>query len=214
MRTCAHCGSLWAPAEQDFLGESHDPAAAPTDDALAALCPVCERLGQALTDATKLPEVAVVCTICGSLFAWEPEDQRRYIETQERRWVPRVCARCQRARSTQETEDLRGLAVAGERLREAYVLLKPSLRDPEKLSLRYQRVIQRAQWVVSTYSRHFPPDMVYRFQGAFGGAYPSSAFDQSVPGKRSVLRLRAFVREILDHATHGVAERGGQDELW
>lgn len=213
-QTCRHCGVLWLPLGADDFGASQDPEAAPPEVVQeTGLCPVCDRLGNALDEDAKMPEVAVLCGVCGTSFPWAEGDQRRYLDTQERRWIPKVCSECLRARRVGETEDLRALRVAVERLQEAYHLLKPSLRDAEKLSLRYQRVVQRAQWIVGTYGRYFPQDMVYGFQGSFGSMYPSSAFDEAVPGKRAVLRLRAFVREILEQARHASNERDTQD-VW
>ncbi|GEM_PF-3698322 len=214
-QTCRHCGVLWLPLDGDDFGASQDPEAASPSKVVqeTGLCPVCDRLGSVLDEDTKLPEVAVLCGVCGKPFPWAEGDQRRYLDTQERRWIPKVCSQCLHERRAGETEDLRALRAAVERLQEAYQLLKPSLRDAEKLSLRYQRVVQRAQWIVGTYGRYFPQDMVHGFQGSFGSAYPSSAFDETVPGKRAVLRLRAFVREILEVASHASDERDTQD-VW
>lgn len=94
-------------------------------------------------------------------------------------------------------EDLRGLGQAVERLRTSHRVLRLTLRDPEKVGWRFQRLQQQAQWVVNTYGRHLPQDFVYRFQGNIGAAFPASPFDDSVPSRRTVLRLRALTRELL-----------------
>ena len=63
------------------------------------------------------------------------------------------------------------------RLETAYRLLRPGLKDPEKLLLRYYRVQGRAGWVLTNFRGLLPEEAVYRLQGRLGAPVLSSPFD-------------------------------------
>lgn len=117
------------------------------------------------------------------------------------------------AQRAPEQTALRELAQALHRLEAAYRLLRPTLKDPEKLSLRYYRVQGRAAWILSNFHRLLPEDTGYRLQGRLGTPVLSSPFDEAVPSRRAVLRLRQTARELIE-AVGPVLDKGGPDEPW
>lgn len=215
-QTCAHCGVLWVESpDLDGEPESVGSAGVSASQGPRSLCPVCSLLDTAVESLDALPEVSVVCVSCGGTFFWNQQEQMEYLRTQAKQWIPRYCPGCQRQQQSRRSEDFRALAQAAQRLADAYRFLRPSLKDPEKIVLRFQRTQQRAQWIVATYGRLLPADFVYRFQGSFGGAsYPSTPFDESVPPKRAVLRLRQASRELLRLVAAVLDEREFPGEEW
>ncbi|GEM_PF-6384665 len=105
----------------------------------------------------------------------------------------------------QPRDDLRSLRLASSHLAKTYQSLSPRLKDPEKVLLRYSRAQQQAQWIVSSSRSYLPEDFVFHFEARIGRGYPSSPFDESVPTKRAVLRLRKLIRELL-HSIASAAE--------
>lgn len=215
-QTCANCGVLWV-GSPDLDGEPESVISDSVSASLGsrALCPVCSLLDTAVESPDALPEVTVVCVSCGSPFFWSQQEQMEYLRTQAKRLVPRNCPGCQRQQGSRRSEDFRALAQAAQRLAEAYRSLRPSLKDPEKTVLRFQRTQGRAQWIVTTYGRLLPAEFVYRFQGSFGGSsYATTPFDESVPPKRAVLRLRQGCRELLRVVAALLDEREVTEEEW
>jgi len=116
-------------------------------------------------------------------------------------------------RAVPEQTALRELAQAVHRLEAAYRILRPDLKDREKISLRYYRVQGRAAWILTTFHRLLPEDAAYRLQGRLGTPVLSSPFDETIPSHRAVLRLRQTIRELLE-AVRPVLEKGGPDDPW
>ena len=110
--------------------------------------------------------------------------------------------------------DLFALAEALRNLREVYRLLRPELRDPEKVTLRVYRLQQQGLWIVNSYGRYLPEDFVYRFRGAIGRVPLTLPFDQYVPSRRSILRLRKLTRELLHLTTTISTEAAPRDDTW
>lgn len=100
-------------------------------------------------------------------------------------------------RRQQPRDDFRSLKLASSYLAKTYQGLSPRLKDPEKVLLRYSRAQQQAQWIVSNFRPYLPEDFVFHFESRIGRGYPSSPFDDSIPTKRAVLRLRKLIRELL-----------------
>ena len=117
------------------------------------------------------------------------------------------------AQRTVEPTALRELSQAVHRLEAAYRLLRPELKDPEKLSLRYYRVQGRAAWILSNFHRLLPEDTGYRLQGRLGAPVLSSPFDETVPSRRAVLRLRQTARELME-AVRPLLDKSGAAEPW
>ena len=114
-----------------------------------------------------------------------------------------------REQRPQSRGDLRSLRLASFHLAKSYASLSPRLKDPEKLLLRYSRVQQQAQWIVSNFRPYLPEDFIFHFESRIGRGYLSSPFDDSVPSKRAVLRLRKLIRDLLrcvDSTTQGISE--------
>ena len=114
---------------------------------------------------------------------------------------------------TEQAAALRELGQAVHRLEAAYRLLRPTLKDPEKLTLRYYRVQGRAGWILTNYRRLLPEDTVYRLQGRLGRPALASPFDEAVPSRRALLRLRQTARELLE-AVRPVLARETEGEVW
>ena len=111
----------------------------------------------------------------------------------------------------QPRDDLRSLRLASSHLGKTYQSLSPRLKDPEKVLLRYSRAQQQAQWIVSNFRSYLPEDFVFHFEARIGRGYPSSPFDEAVPTKRALLRLRKLIRELLHSITsavEGISEEG------
>ncbi|MSQ15389.1 MAG: hypothetical protein EXR50_05955 [Dehalococcoidia bacterium] len=100
-------------------------------------------------------------------------------------------------RRQQPREDTRSLRLASSHLARSYQSLSPRLKDPERVVYRYSRAQQQAQWVVNNFRAYLPGDFVFQFEARIGRGYPSSPFDETVPSKRAVLRLRKLIRELL-----------------
>lgn len=195
---CGHCGVLWVQGWcPDCAHENRLPLAESADPAMDQLCPVCALLGRPEA-AWELGEVSLVCPGCGSHFFWPVREQAAYLRTQDLRRVPRACRRCSQQEHARQPEDLRALRQAAQSLKESYRMLRPDLRDPEKITVRYLRTQQRAQWIVTTYGAYLGEDFVYRFQGAIGAPVPASPFDETAPTRRAILRLRKVARELLE----------------
>lgn len=213
--TCPHCGVVWLRGWcQDCNHENALPGPPQESPPLRSLCPVCALL-EAPTEARQpSSDVSVVCGRCRRHFFWPPQEQREYLQSQQPRWVPRYCAACLRQLQGKQQEDLRGLAEAAQRLAQACRRLTPNLRDPEKVTLRYWRAQQRALWILSTYGRYFPPDLVYHVQSHLGQPYLASPFDETVPPRGAVQRLRQVARELLAAVEAALREQTPPEEGW
>ncbi len=119
----------------------------------------------------------------------------------------------QKAASAKATA-LRELAQAARRLEAALRRLSPNLKDPERLTLRYYRVQGRAAWILATYGRFLPEDTAYRLQSRLGAPVLASAFDEAVPSRRALTRMRQTARELLDAIGPALSAQMRLDEPW
>ena len=109
---------------------------------------------------------------------------------------------------------LRELQQAARRLEAAYRRLSPNLREPERLTLRYYRVQGRAAWILSTYGRLLPEDVAYRLQGRLGAPVLSSPFDEAIPSRRALARMRQTARELLEALAPVLSTHTRMEDLW
>lgn len=199
VQSCAHCAVLWVDGWcPDCNHQNTFPDERNTGVAVGQLCPVCALLSVADVGLEYLSDVSVACEGCASHFFWPQREQLAYLRSQERKWVPRFCNKCARQRESRQSEDFRALQRAAQSLAEAYRLLKPSLKDPEKVTLRFQRTQQRTQWIVATFGHLLPQEFTDRFHSNATQAALSSPFDETVPSKRAILRLRQSARELQE----------------
>ncbi len=199
VQSCAHCTVLWVdgwcPACSHQNTFPHGPS---VGSAVGTLCPVCALLGASEIGPDSLSEVSVACESCESHFFWPQREQLAYLRSQERKWVPRYCNKCARQRESRQSEDFRALQQAAQSLAEAYRLLKPSLKDPEKVTLRFMRTQQRAQWIVATFGHLLPQEFTDHFHSSATQVASGSPFDETVPSKRAIVRLRQSTRELQE----------------
>ena len=215
VQSCAHCTVLWVDGWcPDCSHQNVFPDGRSAGVTVSMLCPVCALLGTSDVGPENLSDVSVACESCDSHFFWPQRDQLGYLRSQERKWVPRYCQRCARQRDTRQSEDFRALQRAAQSLAEAYRLLKPSLKDPEKVTLRFQRTQQRAQWIIATFGHLLPQDFTDRFHGNTTQVVLGSPFDETVPSKRAILRLRQSARELQDLVERILQGEAVEEDHW
>ena len=102
--------------------------------------------------------------------------------------------------------DRAALGQALRQLQEAYNKLRPSLKDAEKRTIRYMRLQNGLQALVSAYRQYLPIESVERFYASPLVQMQLTPFSETAPSRGAIVRLRAMYRDLYAEFQH-VGER-------